>query len=66
MFSAQIWKFAEQTQLQGFFETVAATPALVTLGLIPSARLWMISSLSSPRAKGMIWLHPDQNMVSKV
>ena len=50
----------------GFFETDAATPALVTLGPIPSARLWMISSLSSPRAKGMIWLHPDQSMGSKV
>jgi hypothetical protein len=66
IFSAQIWKFAEQTQLQGIFETDAVTPALVTLARTQYAQLWMIGSLSSPRAKGMIWLHPDQSMGSKV
>ncbi len=66
MFSVRIWKFAEQTQLQGFFATDAAIPAPVTLARTQYVLLWMIGSLSSLGAKGMIWFHPGQSMGSKV
>ena len=53
MFSVQLWKFAEQIQLQDSSVMVVATRVSVMLGPIPFALSLMITFLSFLNVKGM-------------